>query len=896
MSGRSVSNKTLSPTRGGAESSLDHLASMWKPSLVSPLVCCILAVASLLLTALSAMNIWWTRSEGTPWPSCFERGGATGATAGTHGKDNETHGSEEQTVGLAVKGALVCIAVSASILGELTYGLAISFMPIEMAYLGVELSWVSIIIAAYPIGMTIMFLMAPCVLRRVAPFGLINVSCAAQATTVLAIGALASVAKSEMRVFFIITFRLLFGMSCAISETVRVAMVLILLEAKWAPGVLALTMALRTLATSASPAIGAALYAAGGFTMPYLAFGVAFIAFFIAQNAVRCFVMRSDLLPVINGTNVGTLLSVPMVRVVTAMLFFFTFVLFMLDPIYTRTLSAAPYSMDTTQIGGYASILPAGVAIGMLAGSAFPRASEQLVASAATALIGLLFLGPVPGIKGSPALFAISSLSTGIGFGLLLAMCPAFLVVILLDNGLSKEDISGGLGALLFLTQMTGALFGPLVGGLLQNVDFPWLMLLVAIVMAVVYIPCTTFLLPYAESFGCLSNCLPGRAAAKEHNPSDGAKPSTRLDPTAPSILGLGAAFGNSYTTEQMVAAFVAQRAREGDTEYDEAFMRRVFEKCQFESHSVALPQKDLFRRMRREEYLEHRRTNLLGLAERAGDAALRSWRGDRLTITHLFWGTMTGRIEAPTLDISLLARLGLDHDVERTSIEGMGCLTGFRLLNLAAATARGDPRARILVIAADLRSALGNLMPCPVPRDLIVSCALFRDGASAAVVGGALSRVERPCYEIVSGQSRVLGRASYGLVSYAERDSGSVELRLSPDLPHAIHDALPAFVESLLAKVVASGFHPPPVDDMDIICHTGGPKVVREVAAALRVSEDHFEATMAVMRARGNLSGASNLAVLDAHYRGTGNKREWSLCISMGPGVCLEGVLLKRA
>lgn len=129
-------------------------------------------------------------------------------------------------------------------------------------------------------------------------------------------------------------------------------------------------------------------------------------------------------------------------------------------------------------------------------------------------------------------------------------------------------------------------------------------------------------------------------------------------------------------------------------------------------------------------------------------------------------------------------ALLGLRSDVERTSIEGMGCLTGFRLLNLARQVAAASPHARILVIAADLRSALGNALPEKASREDIVSVAvrfvredrmdpwpsalgisplsspqpsagphpqLFRDGASATVVGGAdgLLSSETACYEV---------------------------------------------------------------------------------------------------------------------------------------------------
>ena len=70
--------------------------------------------------------------------------------------------------------------------------------------------------------------------------------------------------------------------------------------------------------------------------------------------------------------------------------------------------------------------------------------------------------------------------------------------------------------------------------------------------------------------------------------------------------------------------------------------------------------------------------------------------------------GTMTGAMDSPTIDIALTRRLGLNPDVKRTNIEGMGCLTGFKLLNLSTDVAISSPDDRVLVIEADLRSLIG--------------------------------------------------------------------------------------------------------------------------------------------------------------------------------------------
>ena len=138
-------------------------------------------------------------------------------------------------------------------------------------------------------------------------------------------------------------------------------------------------------------------------------------------------------------------------------------------------------------------------------------------------------------------------------------------------------------------------------------------------------------------------------------------------------ILSTGSAYGNHYSTEQILDALLKQQKAQGNDNFDINFASRVLNGCNFRQHSICLPLEDVFRRFTRDEYLQHRSTNLVGLAERAGIEALNRWGGNCSQITHLFWGTMTGAMHSPTIDIELVHRLNLNPDVERTSIEGMG-------------------------------------------------------------------------------------------------------------------------------------------------------------------------------------------------------------------------------
>jgi len=366
--------------------------------------------------------------------------------------------------------------------------------------------------------------------------------------------------------------------------------------------------------------------------------------------------------------------------------------------------------------------------------------------------------------------------------------------------------------------------------------------------------------------------------------------------------------FGNHYETKELLKALIHHR--KNDLTFDADFATRVFEKCGYKKHSIALSDsKDLFRRFTRSKYLEHRQKNLLRMAKCAGNKALCSWSRPKSEITHLLWGTMTGGMHSPSIDVKLVGQLGLSQDVARASIEGMGCLTGFRLLNMAHEIAKGDQNARILIISADLRSALGNSMPDRATKKDIVSVALFRDAASACVVGGMnfLRRGEKPQYEILCGFSRVIND-SHEAVDYFEDDEGAIRLHLSKELPMMIGKEDLCFVKSILHRGRNNGFCtiPPLCDPLnnksnyDILCHTGGPKVLREVQKSLGVQKDDLSWSWDVMESHGNLSGASNLAVLHWYSKSRlsnvlkRKRSQYAICLSMGPGPCLEGVLLK--
>jgi len=369
-------------------------------------------------------------------------------------------------------------------------------------------------------------------------------------------------------------------------------------------------------------------------------------------------------------------------------------------------------------------------------------------------------------------------------------------------------------------------------------------------------------------------------------------------------IVALASAFPpNTYAQSQYLAAFL--RNHPGINAKDQDFVERVWAGTGFDTCSSYLPEDMLFKKMKRSEYVPYIKKSLKDMALRSANEALTQWGGDRNTITHIVFGTMTGSIHAPTMDRELALELKLPVPIKCLNIEGMGCLTGYRCLGLASDIARADPSHVVLLIVCDIRSALGNQLSAFDPakgidKSNVIVSSLFRDSGASAIItsqhAAELPKMSgapptKPLYEIVEHRSALLPE-TFDRVKYEERDDAVIHLYIAKELPGDIKKALPAQVRALLAP------HGLTTADCSFSVHTGGPKVLNYVAEGLEVPEARMAASWYTMKKYGNLSGSSNLVVLDQWRKlpatVKSEPKQYVVCMSFGPGVGMELVLLK--
>jgi alkylresorcinol/alkylpyrone synthase len=112
----------------------------------------------------------------------------------------------------------------------------------------------------------------------------------------------------------------------------------------------------------------------------------------------------------------------------------------------------------------------------------------------------------------------------------------------------------------------------------------------------------------------------------------------------------------------------------------------------------------------------------------------------------------------------------------------------------------------------------------------------------------------------------------------------------LSADVPKVINNNLRRDVDSFLSK------HGLSRSDIDLwIMHTGGPRVLDAIDAALELPPDALANSRECLDEIGNISSASVLAVLDKIMRKSQPAAgTWGVLSAMGPGFCTELILLQ--
>ncbi len=252
--------------------------------------------------------------------------------------------------------------------------------------------------------------------------------------------------------------------------------------------------------------------------------------------------------------------------------------------------------------------------------------------------------------------------------------------------------------------------------------------------------------------------------------------------------------------------------------------------------------------------------------------------------LTHLITVSCSG-MYAPGLDIELIEKLSLNKNVQRTSINFMGCYAAFNGLKIADAICKSNKDAKVLLVCVEL---------CTIHYqktknwDQILSNALFSDGAAAVLIDNV-----KP----VSGKALSLDSFHCDLAPEGKNDMAwhigdfGFEMTLSSYVPDLIKGGIEKLTSDLLKTLELD------VNEIDFYAiHPGGKKILEAIESALSIDKVKNRFAHQVLREYGNMSSPTVLFVLKEilDQLNTSDDQKNILSFAFGPGLTLESMLLK--
>lgn len=249
--------------------------------------------------------------------------------------------------------------------------------------------------------------------------------------------------------------------------------------------------------------------------------------------------------------------------------------------------------------------------------------------------------------------------------------------------------------------------------------------------------------------------------------------------------------------------------------------------------------------------------------------------------ITHLIVVSCTG-MYAPGLDIELVQQLGLRHDIQRLSINFMGCYAAFNGIKAGDAFCKAGPEAVVLVVCVELCSIHFQKQ---ATDDNMLANALFADGASALIMQ------TKP----VSGINLVPA-AFHNALSFTKEPqmawrvgNTGFEMKLTSYVPEIIQGSIKKLTDEMLLKIKKNF-----TAIKHFAIHPGGKKILEAIENKLGISKEDNRHAYAVLNKYGNMSSPTILFVL--HHLLSGltptNNGEDVLSFAFGPGLTLESIL----
>lgn len=248
--------------------------------------------------------------------------------------------------------------------------------------------------------------------------------------------------------------------------------------------------------------------------------------------------------------------------------------------------------------------------------------------------------------------------------------------------------------------------------------------------------------------------------------------------------------------------------------------------------------------------------------------------------VTHVVTVSTSG-IATPTLECALIDGSPLASSARRVPLFGLGCAGGVAGLQLARDLAASRPDGLVLLLCVELTSL--TLFAGDRSLRNFVACALFGDGAAAALVAapGAFPEHE-PLLRLGRGSTRLFDD-SHELMGW-EIEDGGWKVVFSPRIPGVVAREVAGLVEPVAPRASLRHF----------ALHPGGRKVLEAYERALGLDERDLGPARRALANQGNMSAASVFFVLEQLLRDGELTPGPGVATAFGPGFSAEALALE--
>ena len=340
-----------------------------------------------------------------------------------------------------------------------------------------------------------------------------------------------------------------------------------------------------------------------------------------------------------------------------------------------------------------------------------------------------------------------------------------------------------------------------------------------------------------------------------------------------PAILGLATAEAPYPAQQTDVRAQTLSMF--ADADFDVTTLASVFENAGIDRRTFAWPLERFSERPgvaeRAQRFTELAPVMLAQAVEKAADPSLRQ------RITHVVMVCSSG-IATPTLECLIAPGLDIPANARRVPVFGLGCAGGAAGLAIARDLASSSPDACVLLLVVELTSL--TLITDDASRRNFVACALFGDGAAAAVIGApteahpALATLGRSVTKLIPNTLELMG--------WEVMESGW-RVVFSPRIPAVVKREVRALVDD------ATGAERPEF----FALHPGGAKVIDAYRHSLELTDHDLRFSAQVLRDHGNMSATTVLFVLDQLIKERGRAAGSAVLTAFGPGFSAEAMSL---